>query len=140
MSKYILFLSIFLTFMSCNKNEDESLLAIVIKLNSAESLGNFNEATKYIDIDKVYSKYVKDGKSANEIWREYVMFTYNLSQDNKFTNTFKYYQYSIRENQNGNTGVVTFESINPKAKIKKLIYKLTRIGNNWKVTDIEYIK
>ena len=140
MRKYILFLSIALSFMSCNENKSESLLATVVKLNSAESLGNFDEASKYIDVDRTYSKHTEGGTSANKAWREYVMFTYNLGQDNKFTSAFKYHQYNIRENQNGNSGDVTFESMNKKAKIKKIIYQLERSDGDWKVIGIEYIK
>lgn len=140
MGKYVLLLSIVLSFMSCDENKSESLLETVIKLNSAESLGNFDEALKYIDVDRAYSKHTKEGTSADKAWREYVMFTYNLGQDNKFTSSFKYYQYNIRENQNGDSGNVIFESINKKAKIQKIIYQLERSDGNWKVIDIEYIK
>jgi hypothetical protein len=117
----------------------ESPLAIVIKLISAESLANFDEAKKYIDVEKVYSNNI-DTLSAEQAWKNQVLFFYNIGKDKKFTNNFKYYNYIIKEEQKEGNAEVVFESVHPEESISKIIYTLTFHDKTWVVVRIDYIK
>ena len=140
MQTQLMIIGVFLL-VSCNtKPAMESPLVTVIKLNSAESLLDFEEARKYLDVEKVYSKNKEANVSAEQAWKEYIRFGYNLGQDNKFTNAFKYHNYNIKESQSGNKGKVVFEALNSKSKIREIIYHLESIEGRWKVVDIEYVK
>lgn len=91
-AKRIFFSLVSMAFVSCNNNKMprmESPLAIVIKLISAESFADFDEARKYINLEKVYSNYT-DTLSAEQAWKNQVLFFYNLGKDKKFTNNFKW--------------------------------------------------
>jgi hypothetical protein len=140
-TKSILFSLVLIASISCNNKmlQTESPLAIVIKLISAESLANFDEAKKYIDLDKVYSNHT-DTLSAEQAWRSQVLFFYNIGKDKKFTHNFKYYNYIIREEQKGENAEVIFESIHPEESISKILYTLIRHNKTWEVVKIEYIK
>lgn len=117
----------------------ESPLAAVIKLISAEALADFDEAKKYIDVNKVYSGNV-DTLTPEQAWKDQVMFFYNMSRDKKFTNVFKYYNFNIKEEEKGDNATVVFESIHPEDSISKILYTLDRHNNTWEVVKIEFIK
>jgi hypothetical protein len=117
----------------------ESPLTTVIKLISAESFADFEEAKKYIDIEKVYSGHT-DTLSADQAWKNQVLFFYNIGKDRKFTNNFKYYNYIIKEEQKGENAEVVFESMLHDASITEILYKLTLHGKTWVVVKIEYKK
>jgi len=140
-AKSILFSIVLLALISCDSkmSQIESPLAIVIKLISAETLADFDEAKKYIDLDKVYSNHI-DTLSAEQAWRNQVLFFYNIGKDKKFTNNFKYYNYIIKEEQKEENAKVIFESIHPEESISKILYTLIRHNKTWEVVKIEYIK
>lgn len=139
--KSVFFSLILMVLVSCNNktSQIESPLAIVIKLISAESLADFEEAKKYIDLEKVYSNNI-DTLTAEQAWENQVLFFYNIGKDKKFTNTFKYYNYIIREEQKGGNAEVVFESIHPGDSISKIIYKLVQRDKTWQVVKIDYLK
>jgi len=90
----------FILFTACERRNRqdsniESPFSVVIKLQSAEALLQFDKAKKYIDIESVYSKYIEDStKTAEDIWKDYLNFNYSISSSSpKFTNVFKYYNY-----------------------------------------------
>lgn len=141
MKTQLIIASIFLL-VSCNTKTDmESPLVTVIKLNSAESLADFEEARKYIDVEKVYTKNIQGNKSPEQAWKEYVQFSYDLGQDKKFTNAFKYYNYRITESQHQNKAEVTLDALSSsKAKIQRIVYHLELYEDRWKVVDVEYLK
>jgi hypothetical protein len=140
-AKSILFSLASMALITCETKmpQIESPLAIVTKLISAESLADFQEAKKYIDVEKVYSKY-KDTLSAEQAWKNEVLFFYNIGKDKKFTNIFRYYDYIIKEEYEGENAKVVFESIHPEQSVSKIIYTLTRHDKTWEVVGIEYIK
>jgi outer membrane cobalamin receptor len=140
-AKSIFFSLVSMIVVSCNSKmtQIESPLAIVIKLISAESFANFDEAKKYIDVKKVYSNDI-DTLSAEQAWKSQVLFFYNIGKDKKFTNNFKYYNYLIKEEQKGENAEVVFESIHPEESISKILYTLNRHNKTWEVVKIEYIK
>ncbi|MCX6206176.1 MAG: hypothetical protein NTZ19_07995 [Bacteroidetes bacterium] len=140
-AKSIFFSLVLMVLVSCNSKmtQLESPLAIVIKLISAESLANFEEAKKYIDIEKVYSSNI-DTLSAEQAWKNKTLFFYNIGKDKKFSNNFKYYNYIIKEEQNRENAEVVFESIHPEDSINKIIYTLNQHNKAWEVVKIEYIK
>ena len=139
--KSIMFGIIFLTLISCNSkmSQIESPLATVIKLISAESLANFDEAKIYIDVEKVYANNI-DTLSAEQAWKNEVLLLYNIGKDKKFTNIFKYYNYTIKEEQKGENAEVIFESIHTEESISKIIYSLIRKTKKWVIVRIEYKK
>src|SRR5690349_4716975 len=112
--------------MSCqNKKElNDAPLIAVIKLHSSESLADFEEAKKYIDVDKAYSKFANDSLTAENAWRENVTFNQRLAQDQKFTNVFKYFNYNISQIVEPSKAEVIFEAKDQNAKLKKIIYYL----------------
>ncbi|NIG56502.1 hypothetical protein [Chitinophaga sp. Cy-1792] len=137
----IVFFLAMLILVSCgNKiHPEESPLAIVAKLISAESLADFEEAKKFIDVEKVYANH-PDTLSAEQAWKTQVTFFYDLGRDKKFTNIFKYYNYTIKEAQNGENASVVFESKTPGDSIDRIIYKLRYYNKTWVVVGIEYHK
>jgi len=141
MIKYYVGIIIILFFsMSCNnENKANSPLAIVVKLQAAETLADFEEAKKYIDVDKVYSNH-PDSISPEEAWKESVTFLYNLGKDKKFTNVFKYYKYDIRETIMKDKATVSFKALSRGDSIKEILYRLELYKNDWKIIGIDYIK
>jgi hypothetical protein len=126
--------------MSCSElDKINSPLTTVIKLQSAETLANFEEAKKYIDVKKTYG-IDSPSISPEKVWRSKVLFFHNLGKDKKFTNVFKYYDYDINESINGNYASVSFISISREAKIKEIIYELVKNREGWVVVGIKYIK
>ena len=140
-SVILFFGAILMLFISCNHktHQEESPLAIVIKLISAESFADIKEAKKYIDIEKVYANNV-DTLLAEETWRGQILFSYNISKDKRFTNHFKYYDYNIKETQDGKSANVVFEAKSPESIISAIVYTLTQYNEAWKVCKIEYVK
>jgi hypothetical protein len=142
MKNIILIILIILTMLiSCNKKAENSNrpLETIIKLNSAEEIKNYDEAVKYIDVDKVYSRCLVDGIKPYDCWVQYVDFSYNFSkEDKKFTNRFGYYKYDIKESINGNKSTVEFISMSQKKK--EIIYSLELINTKWIVVKIDYLK
>jgi hypothetical protein len=125
--------------MSCSNAQINSPLVTVIKLQSAETVADFKAAKNYIDINRVYSKY-PESESPEKEWKSMVEFFYNLGQDNKFTNSFKYYTYEIKEEIDNNKATVSFLSKNPKSSIKKITYELELQEKKWLIVGIEYTK
>lgn len=126
---------------SCNKTQEhkESPFIIVVKLLSAEQKLDYNEAQKYIDVDKVYSKYL-GSKDPEKEWKELLQFNYNLGKDPKFSNSIDFYKYDITENITKEDATVVLTEKDIEAPIKKIIYKLDFLQNQWIVTSIDYIK
>jgi hypothetical protein len=116
----------------------ETPIITVIKLQSSEALLNFDEAKKYIDIEEVFGKN-PESKNPQEEWKEMVTFFYNLGNNKKFTNQFKYFNYNITETINSSKSKVKFKSINQESRIKEIIYSLDKLDNRWIVVDIQYI-
>ena len=140
MIKYYIGLIIICLSMTCNnENKANSPLAVVIKLQAAETLADFEEARKYIDIEKVFSNQ-PDSVNPEVAWKESVMFFYNLGQNKKFTNVFKYYKYDIHETISKDRATVSFKALSSGDIIKEILYRLELYKNEWKVIDIDYIK
>lgn len=140
-SKYIWVIT-FLTFIACSNHAQEvnmGPLMTVINLKSAESVGDFENAKNYIDVQEVYAQYA-DSKSPEEEWKQMVNFFTTLSQDNKFTNCFKYYKYNITEVIEENKANVIFESKNKQSQLKKITYSLKKRNEFWIVTGITFDK
>jgi hypothetical protein len=141
MIRYYVGIIIILCFsMACNnENKANSPLAIVIKLQAAETLADFEEAKKYIDVEKVYSNH-PDSINPEEAWKESITFFYNLGNDKKFTNVFKYYKYDIREAITKDKATVSFKALSSGDSIKEILYTLELYKNDWKIIGIDYIK
>ena len=70
--------------------------AVVVKYISAVNFVDTLEARKYINISKVYSKYIdKETPTANKVWENQILFNQSLNNDKKFTNHFKFYNYDF---------------------------------------------
>lgn len=141
MNKIIIFIFC-LIFGSCTvkeTNTEESPLSSVIKLISAESLNDVNEAKKYINIERAYSKYADDKLDAVSLWRQHLAFQ-SSNNSIKHTNQFKYYQFNIQEKIDVSKALVSFTSKNREAKIKQIVYTLELSDRKWLVIGIEYIK
>jgi len=123
-----------------NKNEIiNSPLSSVIKLETAEELGEFEVAKKFINIDRVYSSFAKEKLTTPEnYWREYINGINALAEDPKFTNKIKYYDYDIIEIVKGKSACVILKGKQKNIHIKEIIYSLEKIKNNWVVQKIEY--
>ncbi len=127
--------------LSCNGqdvNMKDTPIITVIKLQSSEVLLNFDEAKRYIDVEKVYGKN-PESKDPQEEWKEMVTFFYNIGTNKKFTNQFKYFDYNIIEMTNGSTAKVNFTAINNEVMIKEIVYSLDKLNDRWKVVSIQYI-
>ncbi|MBG6130740.1 SepF-like predicted cell division protein (DUF552 family) [Aquimarina sp. EL_43] len=122
---------------SQNKNMKETPLVSVIKLKSAEAVLNFEEAKKYIDLDKVFEK-SPELRDVEKQWKEMVTLFYNLGNDKKFTNHFKYFNYRISEVVKQSKAEVIFAKINKESQVKEIVYSLENREENWVVVDIEY--
>lgn len=138
MKKVLIFLIII--FVSCESKRENFItgtpLESVIKLQSAESLLNFEEAKKYIDLKKVF----KDNPESADVekeWKEMITFFYNLGKDKKFTNQFEYYDYKIVQSIDKNRAEVKF--IPNRKNKKKIFYSLELKNNTWIVIDIKHI-
>ncbi|UOB17664.1 hypothetical protein [Abyssalbus ytuae] len=128
--------------VSCNgqdNNMKDTPIVTVIKLQSSEALLNFDEAKKYIDVEKVFGENPESKKSPQEEWKEMVTFFYNLGDNKKFTNQFKYFNYNITETIDVSNAKVKFAAINQDSHIKEIIYSLDKIKDRWKVTNIQYV-
>ena len=126
--------------IGCQKyHVKDSPLSVVIKLISAETIGDLAIAEQYIDVDKVYLKKSEEGQSAREAWKEYVNFVKETPNSDKFTNQFKYYNYTIEEWIYSTEAKVTFTSLETSPMIKEIVYSLELVENLWKVVSIEYI-
>ena len=140
MKNLIIVFLLFLT-VSCRSQNDvmkNTPIVTVIKLQSSEALLNFDEAKRYIDIEKVYGKN-PESKNPQEEWKEMIAFFYNLGNDKKFTNQFKYFNYDITEIIESSKSKVKFKNINKDSRIKEIIYTLDKLHNSWIVVDIEYV-
>ncbi|RXM49626.1 MULTISPECIES: hypothetical protein [unclassified Chryseobacterium] len=127
----------FLAFINNFKSQETPLITVV-KLISAEEQVDFDVARNYININKVYKDIPENKRKST--WEEFVTFKKNLGKDKKFTNSFKYYDYNIRESINENSSKVEFMSTIPSSKIQSIIYHLELEKKHWIVTSIEYIK
>lgn len=139
--KKIIIVFLFFVTVSCKSQNNvmkDTPIVTVIKLQSSEALLNFNEAKRYIDIEKVYGKN-PESKNPQKEWQEMVTFFYNLGNNNKFTSQFKYFNYDITEIIESSKSKVKFKSINKDSQIKEIIYTLDKLNNNWIVVDIEYV-
>lgn len=137
---YILIIVTSCFFISCNNvNKINSPLAIVIKFQAAETLIDFEQAKKYIDLNKAYSNHPKS-LNPELAWKQSVGFLYNLGKDKKFTNIFKYYEYDIRETITKDNATISFKALSSDARIKEIQYVLEIQNNDWKITGINYFK
>ena len=114
---------------------DDSPLAVVVKLLSAEESADYESALRYLDVESAYGPLATGEKSAEDVWRERVSFSYNLGTTKKFTNQFRYHHYTIREWRTGRTTVISFDHEDGKLKI---VYRLRKDRAGWKVVEIAY--
>ena len=119
-------------------NMGDTPLVTVIKLQSAEALLNFEEAKKYIDLEKVFEENPESNDVEKE-WKEMLTFFHNIGKDKKFTNQLKYFNYDIREEIKGNKAEVSFAAYNKEAHIKEIIYSLDKLKDRWRVIDIQHV-
>ena len=138
--KTIFILAFLISACNTKMNQKESPLATVIKLQSAETFANLDEAKKYIDVEMVYLKDRPDSITAEKAWETYVMFGYNMAKDKKFTNIFKYHNYNIKEEVAGDNATVLFESKDSESNISRIVYGLENRNNQWIVISIEFVK
>lgn len=140
------YLILILILSSCQMKKQESVnstpITIVIKYISAENFVDTLEAKKYIDINKVYSKYVdKENPTANIVWKNQILFNKGLNNDKKFTNHFKFYNYDFEEVIKDKNAIVIFVSKKKSSKIKRIEYSLELTDKNqWSIINIEYKK
>lgn len=141
MKKIFFLLLVLIFFLSCNKKkiQMESALAIVVKLISAETFANIEEAKKYIDVERVYGG-LTDTMSAESIWEKKILFFYKLGKNKKFTNNFSYHNYIIKEEYKEAEAKITFEAISNEDPIIKIVYSLEIDKQKWRVVKIEYVK
>lgn len=120
----------------------ESPLAIVIKLETAESCKDYKTARNFIDVEQVYSTVAKqENKKAEDVWKEFVEFNYSIgNSSNKFTSTFPFHKYKIIETINGDMSVVSLLGTDEGQKIKEITYKLKVQNKSWKIVSIDYKK
>lgn len=141
MNKLVLIVAILLSLSSCSTQRKFEVLSTVIKLQSAESMNNLEEAQKYIDVDKTYNKIsMKEGKPAFQLWKEYLNFSYSLAQDKKFTNNFAYFEYDIKIKNNKGKYNVYFNSSDTSASFKSIQFSLDKLDNQYKVVNINFVK
>lgn len=139
MRRFILISLIFLL-VSCKEEHndmEDTPIVTVVKLKSAESLMNFEEAKKYIDLQKVFEEN-PESQDIEKEWKEMLTFFYNIGNDKKFTNHFKYFDYSIKEDVEGDKAKVSFLPYNKEAQVKKTIYFLDKLNDRWIVTGISH--
>jgi len=139
-NKFLILLWLILVAISCNNKKNmqaqNSPLATVVKLQTAEFLMDYDEAKKYIDINSVYGREnLVDSLSPEQAWIEMVTFMSN-STDKKFTRQFKYFDYDVIETMDGNKAEVFFKPKN--IANKGITYKLELRKNNWIVYEIDY--
>lgn len=116
----------------------EGPLSSVIKLFSAEEDKDFEEAIKYIDVDRVYADCKQENKTPMECWKERVNFSYSLGQTNKFTNRFKYHNYKIMESVQGGNAKVEFTPLKAEVGRKGMILELEFRNSNWVVVRVSH--
>jgi tRNA A37 methylthiotransferase MiaB len=121
-----------------NKDINKSPFGIVVKFITAESFMDTIEAKKYINIERVYSKFIdKENTTAQKVWESKLMFSYNLSRDKKFTNHFGFYEYEFEETMNNDKSSILFTDKNKKASIESIEYLLELDSSgNWIIVDI----
>jgi hypothetical protein len=126
--------------MKKQESVNSTPFAVVVKYISAENFVDTLEARKYINISKVYSKYIdKENPTANKVWENQILFNQSLNNDKKFTNHFKFYNYDFEEVIKNKDAKVIFFSKKESAKIKSIEYSLELTDKNqWSITDIEY--
>jgi hypothetical protein len=127
--------------ISCNSKMSisNSPLVSVIKLHSSEALGDFDEAKKYQDINKLYSQYVKElSVTPERYWIDFVTANNKLGRDKKFTSQVKYFNYNIEEVINGNESKVFFNNKNKSDRVQAIIYDLKLLDSTWVLQKIEY--
>ena len=129
-----------MTLNSCKQKAkvSENPLSSVIKLFSAEEDKNFDEAIKFIDVDRVYSDCKQDKKTPMECWKEGINLSYNMGQTSKFTNRFKYHDYKISESINGEKAKVEFAPIKKESGMKTMVLELEFINGNWMVVKVNH--
>jgi len=138
--KYLIITLAILGF-SCNNNtwETNSPLVSIIKLNSAEELGDFEEAVKYQNISKLYGGYAREKSITPEAyWKAEILANNDIAKDKRFTNRIKYFNYDISENILDSNAEVIFKNKNHEARIREIIYKLELLNAVWVVQEIEY--
>jgi hypothetical protein len=136
--KYTFILLILVTACHSKTNQEESPLAVVIKLQAAESFFDLKEAQKFIDVERVFGNMASDTLTAKDAWESVVMFGKSLARDKKFTNFFRYYEYKITEEVSKHNASVYFESINRERPTRKIIFSLESRNNHWIVVSIKY--
>jgi hypothetical protein len=126
--------------MQKQENINTTPFAIVVKYITAESFLDTSETKKYIDIDKVYIKYIdKQNPTPNKVWESQIMFNQSLNSDKKLTNFFKFHKYDMQEIIKNNAAKVIFTSKIKHSKIKSIIYSLELTSENkWIIVDIDY--
>lgn len=126
--------------MSCTKQIYETPFMVVVKLNAAQEILDFDKAKQYIDIKAVFSKYPESVNPEKE-WKELLRFQYTLGEDKKFTNSFNYSAYDISESVLGKTAKIEFiPSEMPNNRDSRIIYQLELRNNKWIVIGINYSK
>lgn len=149
MTKFLSFSLPVLFLLSCNDKQNsggtidiESPLAIVLKLETAESFKDYETAKKFVDLGKTYGRIAKENnKDPETVWKEYVEFNYAVGNSSpKFINIFPFHKYKISESNKKNYFEVKLTSLNVEQKIKQVVYSLELRGKQWMIVGIDYIK
>jgi hypothetical protein len=139
--KFTSYALVLILLMSCNNkiSRVNSPLASIIKIQSSEALGDFNEAKRYQNINKLYGEYGKEFSiSPEKYWIDYVVANNKLARDKKITNQVKYFNYDIEEDINGDKSKVTFNNKNKSDRVQAIIYDLKWVDSIWMLQKVEY--
>ncbi|WP_316793739.1 hypothetical protein [Pedobacter frigoris] len=127
--------------VSCNNKVSKinSPLVSIIQLQSSENAGEFNEAKKYQDINKLYGKYAEElSVTPEKYWKDIVTASNKLAGDKKFSNQFSYFDYNIEEIVDGNRAKVVFNNKSKLDRVQSIIYDLKLVDSTWVLQEIGY--
>lgn len=112
---------------------EETPFMVVVKLKSAEKSLDYDKAMEYIDVNQVYA--ISEDPISD--WKKMLKFYFNLGKDKKFSNSFNYSEYIIKEKINDDRAFVIFKG-EGKGLTKEIKYVLENRNNHWIVIDIKY--
>lgn len=132
------------TLISCTADTScvpvDSPFAVVVKLESAEFLKEYDRAERYIDVEAVYSGIAqREGISPDSLWRLVVEGRIRLGESSrKFTGRFSFHRYDACELIHGDSAEVVFRESGVTKDSLVDVYRLARRDNSWKIISIKY--
>jgi hypothetical protein len=118
----------------------ESPFAVVVKLESAEFMKEYDAARQFIDVNAVYSGLARhEGITSDSLWRLIVESKFRLGESSrKFTSQFCVHRYDACELMYGDSAEVVFRQSGVTNGSIVGVYGLSRRGASWLVTNIRY--